>query len=289
MTTWSIIIRDKRETASAPLKAHVGCYNLGFLVLVTFSPLFQSNYYQQLFAQHQLADFAAIWSREIAWFEPPNERRGGFSGVGKLLLHTEDGKNFIFFVKKQQNHGRKSWAHPIMGEPTFRREFHNLVFLQKHKIGAPKVVYYAENPSVKQAILISENLTDFVPLDTINLSQLQLSQQQSLVHKVATEIKRFHDAGLVHRALYPKHIFVKNTGSALDAAPEVALIDLEKARFSPLAWYRAYFDLAAFLRHAIAWSDESKLLLIKSYLEKNDLSFFDKRLYNMITRRANRV
>ncbi len=251
--------------------------------------MFHSNYYQQLFAQHQLADFAAIWSREIAWFEPPNERRGGFSGVGKLLLQAVDGKSFTFFVKKQQNHGRKSWAHPIMGEPTFRREFHNLTFLQKHNIGAPKVVYYAESTSANQAILITEDLTDFVPLDTIHLNQLQLAQQHNLVKKVATEIKRFHDAGMVHRALYPKHIFVKNAQSTLDTTPEIALIDLEKARFSPLAWYRAYFDLAAFSRHAIGWDDGSKLLLIKSYLEKNELSFFDKLLSNMITRRANRA
>lgn len=256
-------------------------------MLVEFSPLFQSNDYQALFAQHQLTDFNAIWNRDIAWFEPPNERRGGFSGVGKLLLQTEDGKNFIFFVKKQQNHGRKSWAHPVIGEPTFRREFRNLTFLQKHNIGAPSVVYYAESTSTNQAILITENLTDFVPLDTINLSQLQQAQQYDLVKKVATEIKRFHDTGMVHRALYPKHIFVKNAGTGI--APEVALIDLEKARFSPLAWYRAYFDLAAFLRHTVDWDDGRKLLLIKSYLEKIELSFFDKLLFSMITHRANRV
>ena len=251
--------------------------------------MFQSNHYQQLFIQHQLADFDALWSLEIAWFEPPNQRRGGFSGVGKLLLQADDGKKFTFFVKKQQNHGRKSWAHPILGEPTFRREFHNLVFLQKHNIGVPSVVYYAENTFANQAILITEDLIDFVPLDTINLSQLQFVQQQHLVKKVATEIKRFHDAGLVHRALYPKHIFVKNAQSPLDVAPEVALIDLEKTRFSPLAWYRAYFDLAAFSRHAIGWDDATKLLLIKNYLQKNDLSFFDKLLSNMITRRASRA
>ncbi len=257
--------------------------------MVTFLPLFQSNDYQQLFTQHQLADFAAIWGRDIAWFEPPNERRGGFSGVGKLLLQVGHGKSFTFFVKKQQNHGRKSWAHPIIGEPTFRREFHNLTFLQKHNIGAPSVVYYAENTSANQAILITEDLTDFVPLDTIDLSQLQQAQQDDLVKKIATEIKRFHDAGMVHRALYPKHIFVKNAASTLGIAPEIALIDLEKARFSPLAWYRAYFDLAAFLRHTSSWEDGSKLLFIKSYLKKNELSFFDKLLSKMITRRANRA
>ncbi len=251
--------------------------------------MFQSAHYQQIFAQHQLPDFEAIWAREITWFEPPNERRGGWSGVGKLVLQTDNGQSLSIFVKKQQNHGRKSWLHPVFGEPTFRREFQNLVFLQKRDIGAPKVVYYAEKLATKQAILISENLADFVPLDTINLTQLQLAQQKSLVKKIATEIKRFHDTGMVHRALYPKHIFVKNAESASDNTTEIAVIDLEKARFSPLAWYRAYFDLAAFLRHAIGWQDESKLLLIKSYLEKSDLSFFDKLLYSLIRRRANRA
>lgn len=248
--------------------------------------MFQSNYHQQLFAQHQLADFDAIWNRENAWFEPPNERRGGFSGVGKLSLMADDGKNRIFFVKKQQNHGRKSWAHPFAGEPTFRREFHNLVFLQKNKIGAPKVIYYAEKTAKNQAILITEDLTDFVPLDTLDLLHLPLTQKNDLVKKVATEIKRFHNVGLVHRALYPKHIFVKNAESTL---PEIALIDLEKARFSPLDWYRTYFDLAAFLRHTTSWNAEYKQLFINSYLGKSGPDFFDKLLVNMIRRRANRT
>lgn len=251
--------------------------------------MFQSTHYQAIFAQNQLHDFDAIWARAIDWFEAPNERRGGFSGVGKLFLHTSDGKSYTFFVKKQQNHGRKSWAHPVLGEPTFRREFRNLVFLQKRNIGVPVAVYYAENAAANQAILITEDLTNFVALDTINLSQLQPAQQHNLIKKVASEIRRFHNAGMVHRALYPKHIFVKNAQSSVNIAPEIALIDLEKARLSRLAWYRAYFDLAAFSRHAIGWDDRAKLLLIKNYLEKNELGFFDKLLSNMITRRANRA
>lgn len=250
--------------------------------------LFQSNYYQQIFAQQQLANFDAIWACEIAWFEPPNERRGGWSGVGKLALPTTNGDELTVFVKKQQNHGRKSWRHPIAGEPTFRREFENLSFLAKHNIGAPQVVYYAENAASKQAILITENLADFAPLDSVNLSQLSQTQQQNLVQKVALETRRFHDAGMVHRALYPKHIFVKNADGLQSAAPEIALIDLEKARISPLAWYRAYFDLTAFFRHAIAWSDAHKLLFIKTYLAKNQFNFFDKIRYQMMLRRANR-
>jgi tRNA A-37 threonylcarbamoyl transferase component Bud32 len=255
--------------------------------------LFQSNQYQQLFAQYQLADFSAIWARDIAWFESPNERRGGWSGVGVMEMQDDVLQSSIhaplrLFVKKQQNHGRKSWRHPFAGEPTFRREFANLKFLAKHSIGAPKLVYYAENMAAKQAILITEELTDFVPLDTVQLSSLNQAQQHTLIQTVATEIKRFHNAGLVHRALYPKHIFVKNAQNTQNAATEIALIDLEKARFSPLAWYRAYFDLAAFTRHAIGWSADNKQLFIKTYFAKQELNFFDKLLCNMINRRAKR-
>ena len=251
--------------------------------------MFQSNDYNKLFSQHQLADFPAIWHRDIAWFEPPNERRGGFSGVGKLILQTEDGVNHIFFVKKQQNHGRKSWAHPIKGEPTFRREFHNLNYLQKNSVGAPNVVYYAENASTDQAILITKDLAGFTPLDSIDLHELSSDQLHDLIKKVAHEIKRFHDVGMVHRALYPKHIFVKNAKTAQHSAIEIALIDLEKARFSPFAWYRAYFDLAAFTRHVVDWDEENKLLLFRSYLQKEQLNFLDKLLFDMISRRANRA
>jgi tRNA A-37 threonylcarbamoyl transferase component Bud32 len=263
--------------------------------LAASAKLFQSNQYQQLFAQHQLADFGAIWARDIAWFEPPNERRGGWSGVGTMALQGGTLQGSIhaplrLFVKKQQNHGRKSWRHPLAGEPTFRREFANLKFLAKHNIGAPKLVFYAENIcfaenlAAKQAILITEELIDFVPLDTVQLSNLNQAQQHTLIQTVATEIKRFHNAGLVHRALYPKHIFVKNA----QTAAEIAFIDLEKARHSNYAWYRAYFDLAAFTRHAIGWSADNKQLFIKTYFAKQELNFFDKLLCNMINRRAKR-
>ena len=249
--------------------------------------MFQSTHYQAIFAQNQLHDFDAIWAREIDWFEAPNERRGGWSGVGKLLLQSDNGQTLSVFVKKQQNHGRKSLRHPIVGEPTFRREFKNLTFLAMHNIGAPKVVYYAEKTATKQqqAILITLDLVDFVPLDSIHLSNLNELKQTQLLQTVAAEVKRFHNTGMVHRALYPKHIFVKN---AQNIATEFAFIDLEKARFSPLSWYRADFDLAAFFRHVIGWSDAHKLLFIKTYLKKNQFSFFDKIHYQMILRRANR-
>src|SRR5690606_12690358 len=103
-----------------------------------------SKRYQDLFALHQLDRFASIWTKQIDWFEEPNHRRGGWSGVGQITLES-DQEELSVFVKKQQDHGRRTLLHPIKGEPTFRREFKRLAFLEAHQIRAPKLVFYGEN------------------------------------------------------------------------------------------------------------------------------------------------
>ena len=223
--------------------------------------MFQSKRYQNIFAHHQLDGFEPIWHRHIDWFEEPNHRRGGWSGVGQLTLTTKDDALSVF-VKKQQNHGRRTLLHPFKGEPTFRREHKRLTFLEQHKIKAPKVVFYGEQRIEQNAcaILATEALLGYKPLDEITTdwftTNLQTRQQKRILLKtVAMALRAFHNTGLVHRALYSKHIFVKNA----ESTPEVALIDLEKARFTPVSLYRAYFDLAALNRHAEYWSKNDRL------------------------------
>ncbi len=92
-----------------------------------------------------------------------------------------------------------------------------------------------------QQFFEQNQLADLGPLDTINFVDLSFKQQQKFIKKLALEIERFHQIGLVHRALYTKHLFEKNTQSLDSATIEVAFIDLAKARFSPLASWRAYF------------------------------------------------
>lgn len=240
-----------------------------------------------MFAQHQLPDFEAIWARDIDWFEPPNERRGGWSGVGTIALQANHHAEIGFFVKKQQNHGRKTWRNPVQGEPTFRREFQRLQFLEAHNFAAPKVVFYAESivHGNMRAILITEALTDFLPLDEVT-KQLFLNKNvtahHQLIQAVSVAIKRFHTLGLVHRALYPKHIFVKNA----ESAPEIALIDLEKARFSPFFWWRTYFDLAALHRHSKYWRYSQRMYFFLQYCQVKHLNFFGKWLCCRLIKRA---
>lgn len=253
--------------------------------------MFQSNHYQAIFAQNQLHDFDAIWAREIDWFEAPNERRGGWSGVGRLQLDTPAGSPLRVFVKKQQNHGRFSLRNPIKGEPTFRREYEHLTFLAEREFDAPRVVFYGEQSTKQQtrAILITVELTGFIPLDALSheiatKGMMSAQTKRILLASIASKIRCFHQLNLIHRALYPKHIFVATEG----ATPQIALIDLEKARFSPIFWNNAYFDLAALNRHAEHWRRTERLYFFMRYCQLQQLTGFSKWLCRLIIKRSMR-
>ncbi len=250
---------------------------------------FIASRHQALLAQHKLDTFDGMWDFKVDWFETPNERRGGWSGVGRVKLESADGTASVFFVKKQQNHGRRTLRHPIKGEPTFRREFERLRFLSQHGFAAPVAVFYAESDAGgdQRAILVTEALSDFVPLDALEAGwrvTANQPQQHDLIMAVADALRRFHDFGLVHRALYPKHIFVKNAGTL----PEIALIDLEKTRFSPWFRSRAAFDLAALCRHAEGWRAAQKMAFFLRYMRLKKLDAPAKQLCRAILRRAAR-
>lgn len=249
--------------------------------------LFVSVQHQSLLADRHLDNFEGVWALQVKWFEEPNQRRGGWSGVGRIELSNHADGTLCLFVKKQQNHGRSSWKHPIKGEPTFRREFKRLKFLESKQFKAPEVVFYAESDedNNQRAVLVTIALDDYVSLE--NLLEgwwlgASAERKKNLLKKIAQELRRFHDLGLVHRALYPKHIFIKNA----DHNPEIALIDLEKARTSLFPVYRTFFDLAALNRHVDKLSLTQRLRFIMWYLDVIRLNFFNKILCRLIIKRS---
>jgi tRNA A-37 threonylcarbamoyl transferase component Bud32 len=242
----------------------------------------------------QLDDFESIWDLEMEWFEEPNQRRGGWSGVGRIELSLGISGNLNLFIKKQENHGRPTWLSPIKGEPTFRREFKRLSFLHSVGFNAPRVIFYGESNQNKnqRAILVTVALDEYSPLENLSedwLSEASRAQKKKLIIEVARGLKAFHKMGFVHRALYPKHIFIKN----VNACPKMALIDLEKARYNPFFFYRAYFDLAALNRHLPSWTRTQRLAFLKCYFGykrslTHPLSFFYKWIFKLIVKRSQR-
>ena len=104
-----------------------------------------------------LDDFEALWELDIGWFEEPNERRGGWSGVSRHEIELPNGSREGIFIKRQQNQTTRSWLHPLRGIQTFRREFGNLMLLQSFGVPTLDVLYFAERKSGadRRAILIS--------------------------------------------------------------------------------------------------------------------------------------
>lgn len=184
-----------------------------------------------------------------------------------------ENKPVTLFVKKQLNHTTRTLRHPIQGEPTFATEFHTIRFLQSHGLTAPNVILFGQR-TVKegqQAILVTEMLTGYQPLDRVEKSKLSLLQQRELLRSVALTISKMHRLGVQHRALYAKHIFVKPRGQSFD----IALIDLEKSRRMLLPWLQAMTDLVTLNYRTKGWSKSARHYFYKHYLGRRQLSLWN--------------
>ena len=88
--------------------------------------------------------FESLWALQAEWFEPPNHRRGGWSGVARIELPGPDGRPTGLFLKRQENHTRRTFRHPLHGEPTFAAEIRNILATQQAQVPSLEPVYYAQ-------------------------------------------------------------------------------------------------------------------------------------------------
>lgn len=252
--------------------------------------LFIAPQHQATLTLNHLDDFDSIWNMKVDWFEDPNERRGGWSGVGKLSLKTVSNANLGVFLKRQENHERRTLMHPIKGIPTFACEFKMMQYLAEHRVPSLKPVAFGQrkvNGNV-QAFLMTEELVGFIPLENA-VKQLfaekrpALGVQKTLIRQVASTVRRLHQSGVQHRSLYPKHLFV-DTANVQDAV----VIDLEKSRAKLLPFMRTFYDLSTLNRHSEHWSKSARLYFYKQYLGVNTLNFWQKFVLKMIAKRSSR-
>ena len=160
--------------------------------------------------------FEAFWALEEDWFEPPNRRRGGWSGVIRFELPVPAGGSVGMFLKRQENHLVRTPHHPL-GEPSCTVEMRNLQILQRVGVPSLEPVYFGQRKVAgkRRALLMTRELRGFRPLDEWTAEWQVAGWSRSagvrrrLIAECATMLRRLHRAGLVHNALYPKHIFVR--------------------------------------------------------------------------------
>jgi len=246
---------------------------------------------RRLLEANLLGNFDDAWRLQAEWFEEPNVRRGGWSGVCRIALAMPGNGELGLFVKRQENHQRRNWRHPLRGEPTFAREFRMLRYLQQHDVPAPRPVFFGTRvcSGRAQGILITEELEGFRPLDAVvedlfgGNVQPPLATQRPLLRGVAGLVRRLHEAGVQHGSLYPKHVFVRLRG---DEEPAAALIDLEKSRTTLLSLRRTLHDLDALNRHSCHWSRSARLRFLLHYLGEQRLSARGRQIWEALARRA---
>jgi hypothetical protein len=251
---------------------------------------FIASEHQQTLELNHIDNFEAIWNLKVDWFEEPNERRGGWSGVGKLNLKSMAKGSLGVFLKRQENHGRRTFRHPIKGEPTFSCEFRMMQHLARHQVPSLTPVAFGQrlHEGNLQSLLMTEELVGFIPLEEAT-NQLflngrpDLHVQKELIKRVATTVKKLHKAGIQHRSLYPKHLFVD-----MSNLKEPVVIDLEKSRIKWFSFMRTFYDLSTLNRHAVHWSKTARLYFFKQYLGVEKLSAWQIMMLKMIAKRSTR-
>ncbi len=216
--------------------------------------------------KHGFQDPDVIWAYEAEWFETPNRKRGGWSGVNFLSL---DGQGY--YLKRQENYQRHSVSHPFAGEPTYVREFEILQFLQDKPVQTPELVYFAQNQ--KQSIIITAELKGFVPADQWLLDCPEQNKQQ-ILSALAAEVRALHQTGVVHRALFLKHLFIKPLADEF----EVAIIDFEKARRIPWMMFSGLNDIKRCLQRATMLTPADKAYFLLAYWQTKQLNWWQRRV-----------
>ena len=226
--------------------------------------------WREIFRHNGLEGFEDFWNLEADWFEPPNRRRGGWSGVARVVLRRPGGGEVAIFLKRQENHIRKSGRHPLRGEPTFRAEARNLRLLERRGVAAPRMVLYAERrtPDGWQVVLATEELAGQVPLDRLIERWHEEGWaaarplRRALIPEVAALLRRFHALRQAHNALHAKHLFID------EADRRATLIDLEKMRPRLTRRQAMLRDLDTLNRRTFRISRSDRLRFLLAYLEK---------------------
>lgn len=242
--------------------------------------------WQRIFEFNGLRAFDDFWKLEAKWFEEPNQRRGGWSGVARCELLRPDGSTARVFLKRQENHITRTIAHPLRGLPTFVREFNSIMRYRRCGIPTLTPVYFAvRRPGGDQrAVLMTEELVGFRSLEELarEWQTLPAATRQAVASAVAQLLQQIHSHHLSHNCFYPKHVFVR---LAERGQIETRIIDLEKTKRRLFGIDRDFRDMRRLNGPGLPWSRADRVRFFKEYLGVARLDAGAKEKWRRIARR----
>ena len=248
--------------------------------------MYISTVHRELLEHNGLDNFDAVWNADASWIETPNRDRGGWSGVGRMSLTSSSGP-VVGYLKRQKNYARRSLRHPFKGESTFTREFSIIQRLTGRGIDTLKPMLFGvcEDKGETRAVLMTEELRGYQSLDELlkngTVQAMPLRRKRQLLAAVAKFVRGMHAAGVQHRSLYAKHLFVRAENNSF----AVAIIDLEKSRISLIPVLRMITDLITLNYRTPMWSRTSRLFFYRQYLGRQ-LNTWDKLCLRYIIARS---
>ena len=244
--------------------------------------------WQTLLSRNNLATYGSLWRLKADWFEEPNIRRGGWSGVVKVSLKQTNDDPVFIFIKRQENHLSRTWRHPIKGAATFIREYNNLRLFHKYDIPTPELVYFGtrSNNGKPQAIIATKELVGYQSLNVLlhksdSSMIIGSKHRQALFKETAKIIYHMHQHRIQHNSLHPKHIFAKPLGDNWD----IRIIDLETAKRRVFKQTASLRDLATLRRQMTELTDKEQITFFKAYVNEAKLSIKSKKLWSQIKNR----
>jgi len=199
--------------------------------------------------------FDYFWNQRGEWVEEPNQRRGGESGVQRILS-TNGG---LLYAKRQTGHIYRSLLHPL-GRPTVLREQDALRGLSQLNVGVPQLVFCGakRDPGNQwRALLVTAALDGFVEVENWYAAGGREAHgevvHERMLKELAETLARMHKGRWQHGCLYAKHVFVRVSGAGEAAMVEVALLDFEKCRRRLTAKRAAAHDMKQLRRHS-SWN-----------------------------------
>ena len=235
--------------------------------------LWTSPDWKALLNETGLLNIESVSQREFDWFEEPNRRRGGWSGVSRIELNPgasgEEAR--AVFLKIQQNHFYVAPNTCFLKRLTFEREFAAMQAIRPYCNAIPQIAMFAkwqENGN-QGSILVTEALDGWIPLRPWLLGELdQPAPDKETRHRafdaIAKTARSINQAGWIHMCFSAKHIFVKEQS---DSTFSVRVVDLEKTRRRIGLARRTIKDCSHFMRHTLAITDENKTHFLKSYFQ----------------------
>ena len=255
--------------------------------------------WEAVFEFNRLDDFGALWNLKLQWYEPPNARRGGWSAVARLDLDLPQGGTASVFLKRQENHVRKTLRHPWRGVATYEQEFKNI--LQYHADAIPSLtpIYFAkrDHESGLRAILVTLALDDYLDMKQLSDQWQQhgrprQQQRTPILLAVAQMLAHMHAQHIQHNSCYPKHLFIhrqlmdcSRSDPAMNAAP-VRIIDLESSRKRIIMRRARLRDLDSLNRYSPQWSRSDRLRFLLAYLAQSRLDRYGRKIWRQLASRS---